>query len=87
MGEDDLEIAYDEGYEEGQGRTGFLGMDWVKRVNGNTLRKELARKKGIRDGRADLEEEIETSYGRHDLSDEIGLDSDMQSEISSDEGF
>jgi len=54
MFDDDVEDAYDEGYEEGQGKTGFFSN-----MNHNALKRELAHKKGVKDGRKDLEDYVE----------------------------
>ena len=65
MFDDDIEDAYDEGYEEGQGRTGFFSN-----MNHNALKRELAHKKGVKDGRKDLEDLVDFEIDEPDSEDE-----------------
>lgn len=76
--DDVIDSAYDRGYEEGQGNTGFF--DFVRRGNHAAALREAAHKKGLRDGKAALMAQV------GDVTNDDDDDDDMLDEITED-GF
>ena len=64
MFDDDVEDSYHEGYDEGQGKTGFFSG-----MNHSALKRQVAYKKGLKDGRKDLEHLVDLEIDEPDSTD------------------
>lgn len=62
--EDIIQNSYDEGYDEGQGNTGFFNFS--KKINHNNELRTVSYRKGFKEGQADLEKEVDESLAEHD---------------------